>query len=155
MRSTHGAMIMEVVWIVRDEYIGHAFFDASSSAFVTPSLFEGDMPHEFVSCNGSMSHSSAAQSDALTVDNDSTATEPTDSHPSGSNGGSTDAYRPFSPCLTGASVGPGWVNKYGFRKLLQQFSPHHSHPISETEEGTDVQENNSNITVCVSCLLVL
>jgi hypothetical protein len=96
----------EVDWIVKDNYIGSAFFDASASAFILPSLHARA---EAISSTSVQNKPGAA-----TAAGESRATSPTGTlHPD------CDLTRP-SAASNGVALGPEWISKTAAKAFLQE-----------------------------------
>jgi hypothetical protein len=90
----------EIHWIVKDNYIGSAFFDATASAFILPILLENRETPPTDRSSHQSTPSTMNNTPFTTKDNNSSSSHNQD--------------------LIGYGLGPQWMQKTHFRERIQQ-----------------------------------
>jgi hypothetical protein len=113
----------EIHWIVKDNYIGSAFFDATASAFILPILLENR--------EAPPTDRSLPQSSPSTMNNTPFTTK-------GENNNSSSSH---NQDLIGYGLGPQWMQKTHFRERIQQSQ----------EQQQQLDGNNYSLYVSCCC----
>ena len=103
LELVHSLSFCEIDWVIRDNYIGSAFFDASASAFIMPELLL-------------RAKTTAGQASYVTMTNDEDVIN--NNHNSSSNSSSSssssNARNGDGTRTAGAALGPEWLKKSDF-----------------------------------------
>jgi hypothetical protein len=109
LELVHALAGMNIVWIVRDNYLGHSFFDASASAFIMPTLAGRMKAAESVSEEMRCGRGGGPGESGEGMLNEGS---------SGSSSGDGDGDGGGGARVVGGGVGPEWLKK---SKFLQEM----------------------------------
>ena len=112
----------EVDWVVKSHYLGSAFFDASASAFIMPSLLSRASNNNYSDTGGNVDHTCSVESDVvggkLVGASLSHATPHIPVNPNVSPTTSATTSATTSPTTLGCGLGPEWLAKSQLRTVL-------------------------------------
>jgi len=122
MELANALTFCDVVWVVKDNYIGSAFFDATASAFIAPALLararkeEDDIVHDEQQQQDKCK--SVGNSDA--DDGDGQSIDPKKRRKLGDRGDERPAQEEQQqlPRQQGSALGPEWIGKSSFLSNL-------------------------------------
>ena len=101
LELVHALTSLHLIWVVRDSYIGHSFFDASASAFIMPSLTERlNASHTTSTDVGSAFNSDIEHVKSAHDDN--------------------NGKKAICQSDLGGGVGPEWLRKSNFKRKLEE-----------------------------------
>jgi hypothetical protein len=115
---------MQIVWIIKDSYIGNSFFDAAASNFIMPSLFERINGQTDKVANNILKNCSDSKCSKIyylkssdpSSWNSSSCVDLGSDNSSGltSTSNLEGLYLHNTLLKNGASVGPGWLQRVNF-----------------------------------------
>ena len=111
LELVHALSFCEIDWVIRDNYVGSAFFDASASAFIMPELL---LRAKTAAGSGGRASSDAIMTSEDDVINNNNNSGSSSSGSSSSSGNSSHAGNGGSIRATGAALGPEWLKKSEF-----------------------------------------
>ena len=138
----------EVSWVIKDSYVGSAFFDATASAFVVPDLLQRSA--EAGGVNSSSSRDSGEDEDGLkggmkrTIDAVLLADY--------SNTNDSSSSKAEAPRVQGSALGPEWIHKSALMSHLPKHvqSREGSLSIEYEDEVASVEDCSADRVACSS-----
>lgn len=103
LELVHALTSLRLLWLVREQYLGHAFFDASASAFIMPALAARLRAAQGGRCEDASSEEEEEEEEDNRRDDSPQNNSPKRPFPNSDDAG-----------LSGGGVGPEWLKKSDF-----------------------------------------